>query len=73
MPARRNSPRRYDDARRRERVHCDSDSRLHGDAPSELDERAALKAYLFGIGLMAVIIVSLTMTVTELIRWFVTT
>jgi len=47
---------------------------MHADAPGPfdpLDERAALTAHLFGPGFAAVIIVSLSLTLTVLIRWFI--
>jgi hypothetical protein len=53
---------------------------MHADAPGPfdppdpydpLDERAALTAHLFGLGFAAVIIVSLSLTLTVLIRWFI--
>ncbi|MGF6776730.1 hypothetical protein [Paraburkholderia sp. GAS334] len=36
-----------------------------------LDEREALKAHLFGIAFTAIVIVSLAMAATMLMRWFV--
>ena len=45
----------------------------HDDAPDRLDDATELKAWLFGLALMAVIIVSLARTVIVVVRWLVTT
>jgi hypothetical protein len=53
-------------------MHADAPGPFDPPDPSDpLDERAALTAHLFGPGFAAVIIVSLSLTLTVLIRWFI--
>ena len=53
-------------------MHAEAPDPFDPPDPSDpLDERAALTAYLFGLGFAAVIIVSLALTMTVLIRWFI--
>ncbi|TDN61120.1 hypothetical protein [Paraburkholderia sp. BL10I2N1] len=67
MPARQSPPRPCTGPHAR-----DTQRDMHANASGSsdpLDERAALTAHLFGLGFAAVIIVSLSLTLTVLIRW----
>ncbi len=52
---------------------CRATERALQEAHARLDDREVLKAHLFGIAFGAVMVVSLALAITALMRWFVNT